>query len=108
MRSTENPEPATTIRSSKPRRHRRHGWARALGTLVVLLLILVVIAVWGLHRLGLTNSTLSGISRQLQGQSSKLSSVNARLQELLVTVQNGLQKLSQELTTLIRLARQHL
>lgn len=107
MRNAENGEPnQAQTQTSRPRR--RHRLARFLWTLIILLVILVVAALWGIHRLGVTNSSLSGISGQLHSQSTRLSSINGRLQQLLITMRTGLEKISQELSTLIRLARQHL
>ena len=106
MRNAENGEPnQAQTQTSRPRRHRL---ARFLWTLIILLVILVAAALWGIHRLGVTNSSLSGISGQLHTQSTRLSSINGRLQQLLITMRTGLEKISQELSTLISLARQHL
>ncbi len=104
--SMRNQDHSTTPTPTQPRR--RHRLARFLWTLVILLLVLVVAAIWGLHRLGMTQNSLSGISGQLHNQSTRLSSINGRLQALLITVQNGFHKLSNEVATLIRMARQHL
>lgn len=107
MQGTENSESnQAQTRTARPRR--RHRLARFLWTLIILLVILVAAALWGIHRLGVTNSTLSGISGQLHNQSTKLSSINGRLQKLLITMRVGFDKLGQEISTLIRLARQYL
>ena len=107
MRNTGDGEPnRAQSQTSRPRR--RHRLARFLWALIILLVIILGVTLWGIHRLGVTNSSLSGISGQLHSQSTKLSSINGRLHQLLTTMRAGFDKIGQDLSTLIRIAHRHL